>query len=288
MTSFTTTITVPQSPEQVFRAINDVRGWWSTNIDGATDAPGAEFTYKFANVHRTVQRITEWVPSKKVVWHVTDSFINFPDPNEWTGTDVIFEIAMTDAGTQLQFTHEGLEPACACYEACHAGWTFYIEDSLRRLITTGKGRPNKRDYTKSFTVDESPMQVFAAINNVRGWWSDNIEGDTDRLGALFTFRYKNLHRSQHAITELAPGEKVVWQTVEAEIAFVKDRSEWNGSAIEFLIRRKGDQTEVQFTHVGLVPTIECYGDCSGAWGFHLDSLRKLITTGQGEPNPKER
>ena len=51
---------------------------------------------------------------------------------------------------------------------------------------------------------------------------------------------------------------------------------------------KGDKTEFRFTHVGLVPAIECYGDCSGAWGFYInDSLRSLITTGKGQPNPKE-
>jgi len=145
MTSFTTTITVPESPEQVFRAINDVRAWWSGDIDGRTDAAGAEFTYKFAKVHRTVQKITDWVPNERVVWHVTDSFINFPDPDEWTGTDIVFELAKTTDGTQLRFTHEGLVPACACYEACQAGWSFYIEDSLRRLITTGKGDPNSKE-----------------------------------------------------------------------------------------------------------------------------------------------
>jgi hypothetical protein len=36
-----------------------------------------------------------------------------------------------------------------------------------------------------------------------------------------------------------------------------------------------------------VPTFACYGDCSGAWGFYVDeSLRELITTGKGQPNPK--
>ncbi len=288
MNSFTTTITVPQSPEQVFAAINDVRAWWSGDIDGTTDAPGAEFTYRFAEVHRTQQKITEWVPNAKVVWHVTDSFINFADPNEWTGTDIVFEIAKKGDATELRFTHQGLVPSCDCYEACRAGWSFYIEDSLRRLLATGQGRPNSKDYTKTFVVAQSPEQVFAAINDVRGWWSEDIEGDTDRLGAVFTFRYQNLHRSKHAISELVPGEKVVWHIVDADINFVKNKSEWDGTDVVFRIRRKGDQTEVRFTHVGLVPTIECYGDCSGAWGFHLDSLRKLIETGVGEPNTKER
>jgi len=288
MNGFTTAFTVPQSPAQVFRAINDVRAWWASDIEGRTDALGAEFTYHFAKAHRTTQKITEWVPDRKVVWHVTDSFINFPNPSEWTGTDIVFELAPEGEGTEVRFTHQGLEPQCTCYEACREGWTFYIEDSLRRLITTGKGRPNADDYTTSFTVDQTPEQVFAAINDVRGWWSEDIEGDTDRLGAVFTFRYKNLHRSQHEISELVPGKKVVWHIADADIRFVKNTSEWNGTDVVFQIRKQGSRTQVRFTHVGLVPGIECYGDCAGAWGFHLDSLRKLITTGHGEPNRKER
>lgn len=287
MTSFTTTITVPQTPAQVFRAITDVRAWWTGNIEGRTDALGEVFTYRYGDVHSTTQKITELVPDRKVVWHVTDSFINFANQHEWTGTDVVFEIVRDGDATELRFTHEGLVPSCDCYEACREGWTFYIADSLRRLITTGKGRPHGEDYTKTFTVEQSPEQVFAAINNVRGWWSQDIDGDTDRLGAVFTFRYKDLHRSTHEITELVEGNKVVWHIADATINFVRDKSEWNGTDVEFVIRKRAGRTEVRFTHIGLVPKIECYGDCSGAWAFHLDSLRKLIETGAGEPNQKD-
>lgn len=147
---------------------------------------------------------------------------------------------------------------------------------------------NAKNYTASFTVDQSPAEVFAAINNVRGWWSGQIDGRTDQLGAEFTYRYENIHRSVQKITELMPGRKIVWHVVEADINFVKDKKEWNGTDIVFEIANKGGKTELRFTHVGLVPTIECYGKCAGAWGFYInESLRGLITTGKGDPNEKE-
>ena len=141
---------------------------------------------------------------------------------------------------------------------------------------------NKQGYTTSFVVDQSPEDVFDAINDVRAWWSGAIEGHTDRLGAEFTYRYEDFHRSTHKITEFSPGKKVVWHTTDASINFVKDKTEWNGTDIVFEIAVKGGKTELRFTHVGLVPTIECYGGCSGAWGSYInESLRSLITTGDG-------
>ena len=67
-----------------------------------------------------------------------------------------------------------------------------------------------------------------------------------------------------------------------------DKSEWKGTDVVFEIAKKGDKTEVHFTHVGLVPAYECYGVCSDAWGSYITgSLRDLIATGKGQPNPIE-
>ncbi len=145
-----------------------------------------------------------------------------------------------------------------------------------------------KNFSATILVDRSPDDVFKAVNDVRGWWSEEIEGGTGKLGDVFQFHYKDLHYSTQKITEFVPGKKVVWQVVDGRINFVKDKTEWNDTSIVFEIAKKGDKTELRFTHVGLVPTIECYGDCSDAWSFYVkDSLRKLIVSGEGEPNKKE-
>ena len=147
---------------------------------------------------------------------------------------------------------------------------------------------NKENYTTAFTVDKSPAEVFAAVTNVRGWWSGEFDGRTDEVGTEFTYRYQDLHRSRQKITELVPGKKVAWHVLDADINFVKDKKEWNGTDIVFQIAKKGDKTELRFTHFGLAPSIECYGKCSGAWGYYInESLRSLITTGKGNPNGNE-
>jgi uncharacterized protein YndB with AHSA1/START domain len=143
------------------------------------------------------------------------------------------------------------------------------------------------DFTTTLTVDQSPEQVFDAVNNVRGWWSGQIDGRTDQLGAEFTYRYQNLHRSTQRITEFVPGRKIVWHVADSHIDFVNDKAEWNGTDMIFEIAKKGGNTELRFTHAGLVPSIECYGKCVGAWAFYIgESLRDLITTGKGDPNRK--
>jgi hypothetical protein len=146
----------------------------------------------------------------------------------------------------------------------------------------------KKNFSTTFLVDQSLEEVFDAINNVRGWWSEEIDGSTDKLGAEFKFHYKDFHRSTQKITEFVPGKKVVWHVSEAKLNFVKNKTEWAGTDVVFEINRKGKKTELRFTHVGLVPAFECYGDCSGAWGLYInDSLRSLITKGKGQPIRKE-
>jgi len=148
---------------------------------------------------------------------------------------------------------------------------------------------NNQNYTTAFTVDQTPKEAFAAINNVREWWSGNIEGNTDKLGDEWTYRYEDIHYSKQRITELVPDKKVVWLVLDSSLNFVKDKSEWNGTKITFEIAKKGDKTEVRFTHAGLVPDYECYGACSNAWGSYINgSLRSLITKGKGQPNKKEK
>ena len=147
---------------------------------------------------------------------------------------------------------------------------------------------NDQNFTSTFTVDQTPEEAFAAINNVRGWWSGEIEGRTDKLNEEFTYRYKDVHLSKQKITELIPGKKVVWLILDGYLNFVKVKTEWEGTRVTFEIAEKGGTTEVRFTHVGLVPDHECYGACSNAWGSYMNgSLRNLITTGKGQPNQKE-
>jgi hypothetical protein len=141
-----------------------------------------------------------------------------------------------------------------------------------------------QDYTISFLVDQSPAEVFAAVNNVRGWWAGEVNGTTDKLDAEFTYRYEDIHYSKQKITELLPEKKVAWHVLESQLNFVEEQDEWTDTQIIFEITRKGDKTELLFTHAGLVPTFACYKNCSNAWDSLItESLHDLIVTGKGYP-----
>jgi hypothetical protein len=143
---FTTTIAVDQTPEEVFNAIINVRGWWSEEIEGGTAQLHDVFTYRYQDVHLAQIKLVEVIPGKKVVWQVLYNRFNFTkDPTEWTDTTISFEIAEKDGKTQLRFTHHGLTSEYQCYDICHESWTNYIKRSLYSLITTGKGQPNPKE-----------------------------------------------------------------------------------------------------------------------------------------------
>ena len=66
----------------------------------------------------------------------------------------------------------------------------------------------EQNYTLTVTVDKSPEEAFQAIKNIRGWWSEEIEGPTDKVGDVFDYHFRDLHRCTMKMTEAKPGKKV--------------------------------------------------------------------------------
>jgi hypothetical protein len=146
----------------------------------------------------------------------------------------------------------------------------------------------KQDYSVSITVNATAQEAFKSINSVTKWWTENLVGRSEKLNDEFTVRFADVHVSTQKLVEIVPDKKVVWLVTDSKLNFVKDKHEWTGTKISFEIFEKDKKTQIRFTHLGLVPKIECFNDCSNAWNQYIQqSLLSLINTGTGQPTPKE-
>ena len=142
-----------------------------------------------------------------------------------------------------------------------------------------------QDFTTTILVDQTPQEVFNAIINPRAWWSEEIKGNTATINDVFNYRYEDIHRCKVKLIEVVPDKKVVWQILENDFNFTKDKTEWVNTKVSFEISRQGKKTQLLFTHIGLVPEYECYEACHQGWTHYIkNSLKRLIQTGKGLPN----
>ncbi len=142
----------------------------------------------------------------------------------------------------------------------------------------------KQDYTASIMVNATAQEVFQNINSVSKWWTEDLEGNSQKLNDEFTVHFGDVHVSTQKLIELIPDKKVVWLVTDSRLNFIADQQEWNNTKISFEISQHDDKTQIDFTHVGLVPEVECYKDCKKGWDYYIKgSLFKLLTEGKGTP-----
>lgn len=140
------------------------------------------------------------------------------------------------------------------------------------------------DFTTTISVKQSAQEVFAAICNVRAWWSQHIEGSTNERHDKFRVDFRT-HWWAFEIEEMIPYERITWRVTDSYMPWNKHKTEWTGTKISFEISGRDDNTGMQFTHTGLHPSSDCYNGCSKGWiGYIHLSLAALIRTGKGTPD----
>ena len=144
-----------------------------------------------------------------------------------------------------------------------------------------------KNYNAAITVSQSPNEVFKSINRVSKWWTENLDGDSENLHGVFTVNFGNNNFVTHKLIEVIPNNKVVWIVTDCYLSWIKDKTEWTNTKMSFEISTKGNSTDMVFTHIGLVPGVECYDMCVKGWDQYIKaSLFKLITEGTGQPQKK--
>lgn len=145
----------------------------------------------------------------------------------------------------------------------------------------------QEDYHCSILADVSLKEAFDNINHVSAWWTENIEGGSEKLNDIFTVHFAETFVT-FKIIETAPYKKITWLVTDCNLHWLKDKKEWNNTKISWEISAENSSTKIDMTHIGLVPGIECYNDFQKGWNHYIpDSLLKLITAHKGIPERKE-
>jgi hypothetical protein len=143
---------------------------------------------------------------------------------------------------------------------------------------------NKQNYNIGITVNATVQEVFNSINSVSTWWTEDLEGSSQKQNDEFTVRFGDVHVSTQKLVEVIPYKKVVWLVTDSKLNFLEDKHEWTNTKISFELSNYDDKTLIEFTHIGLIPEVECYNSCVKGWDYYIKgSLFKLLTEGKGTP-----
>jgi len=151
--NFSCSMTAHVTAKEAIEGISNVAGWWASKVNGNSTHQGDVFTVLFGKTFSTI-RISELIPGKKILWEVIDSLVPlFKNEKQWNGTKMLWEIAAEGDTTRITFTHIGLTPETECYTDCEAGWSFFIKESLLKLLTEKQGLPRTGITTYIFSDD---------------------------------------------------------------------------------------------------------------------------------------
>jgi uncharacterized protein YndB with AHSA1/START domain len=130
---------------------------------------------------------------------------------------------------------------------------------------------------KSSSVDDA-FEALTTREGLSGWWAENTQGDT-KVGGVLQFRF-DAGAIDMKVIELQPAKSVVWQVVDGP-------AEWMGTTVRWELRQEGDWTKILFRHQGWQEPVEFMHHCSTKWAVFMLSLKSLLETGNGAPEPRD-
>lgn len=130
---------------------------------------------------------------------------------------------------------------------------------------------------KSSSVDEV-YRALTTREGLSGWWAGNTQGDTN-VGGVIQFRF-DAGGIDMKVAELRPPERVLWEVADGP-------QEWLGTRVSWDLKQNGDYVVVLFKHEGWREPVEFMHHCSTKWGVFLMSLKSLVETGEGSPDPHD-
>lgn len=131
-------------------------------------------------------------------------------------------------------------------------------------------------------IKSSADEVYTALTSIEGlagWWASDTQGEGENPGGVVQFRFGPGEIDMKVI-ELDPAKHVRWEVVGGP-------EEWIGTHVDFELAKDNDYTNVMFRHQGWKEPVEFMHHCSTKWAIYLMSLKSLVETGKGAPDPHD-
>jgi uncharacterized protein YndB with AHSA1/START domain len=127
------------------------------------------------------------------------------------------------------------------------------------------------------SVDEA-YTALATRDGLAAWWTNDTQGES-KVGGVLQFRF-GAGGFVMKVLDLQPGKHVLWQVISGP-------EEWVGTRVDWELKADGDYAIVLFKHQGWKEPVEFMHHCSTKWAVFLMSLKALIETGKGAPDPHD-
>ncbi|MFI5152699.1 MAG: SRPBCC domain-containing protein [Chitinophagales bacterium] len=151
------------------------------------------------------------------------------------------------------------------------------------MNTINESNTKTKDYSATIQAHVSSSEAFEKIARVGDWWAKSFKGKAKKLNDEFTVRFGETF-VDFRITEAIPDKKIVWAVTDCWLHWLHDKKEWMDTRVVWEISLKKNAVQINMTHVGLLPEVECYKDCKKGWDGHVKgSLMALLMEGKGRP-----
>ena len=125
---------------------------------------------------------------------------------------------------------------------------------------------------------DDAYKALTTLEGLSGWWTNNTQGES-RVGGVLRFRF-GAGGFDMKVVELHPATSVLWQVVDGP-------EEWIGTKVRWELKQQDGYTIILYNHQGWREPVEFMHHCSTKWAVFLMSLKSLLETGKGSPDPND-
>jgi len=120
--------------------------------------------------------------------------------------------------------------------------------------------------------------ALTTLEGLSGWWTTDTTGDPE-VDGIIKFRF-GPGGFDMVVREAEPAKHVLWEVVDGP-------EEWVGTTITWDLKQEDDYTIVLLKHEGWREPVEFMYHCTTKWAVFLLSLKQLLETGTGSPEPND-